>query len=83
MYRFVTGDIAFLLESNRIIRKVIIVKAEGEFCLVRFTDTDGGIRVRRSRLYKDEKAATEVVNKFQDSKPKNTTGFRSPYEYEY
>lgn len=44
------GDTAYIVESNRYVRKVEICKCSGGMPLVRFTDTGGGIRVKAHKL---------------------------------
>ena len=48
---FKEGTTAFIVESNRIIREVIIVKRTGNFYIVRFANSGGGIQIRGSRLF--------------------------------
>lgn len=55
--KYSPGDTAFLIESGRIIREVKIIKQAGDFCTLRFTDSNGGIKVRESRLYPSKEAA--------------------------
>ena len=45
------GDTAFIIESNRIIREVEIVRNTEGFYLIRFKDSGGGIKVRENRLF--------------------------------
>lgn len=45
------GDTAYIVESNRIIREVKALKVSGEFATLRFMDSDGGIKLRESRLF--------------------------------
>lgn len=45
------GDTAFIIESNRFIREVTIVKKRNTFRTVRFADSHGAITIRTSRLY--------------------------------
>lgn len=49
--KFSPGDTAFLVESNRIIREVKVLKVGGGFYTIRFTDSDGGIKVKEHRLF--------------------------------
>ena len=45
------GDKAFIIESNRIVREVIVLKRSRDFFTVRFVEnTSGGIQLRASRL---------------------------------
>lgn len=47
---FEIGSTAYIVESNRIIREVTIVKRNGNFYIIRF-GTRGGIQVRSNRLF--------------------------------
>ena len=60
------GDIAFIVESSRFIREVKVLKIAGGFATLRFTDSDGGIKLRESRLFPTKEAA-------EASLPKKTT----------
>lgn len=51
------GDTAFLIESKRVVREVVLVRNMGGLWLIRFKDTDGGIQVRESRLYATKEEA--------------------------
>ena len=55
--KYSPGDTAFLIESGRFIREVKIIKQSGDFCTLRFIDSNGGIKVRESRLYPTKEAA--------------------------
>lgn len=50
------GVTAYIIESNRKIRRVVIAHVTGNMALVRF-DEDGGIRVRLNRLFESEEDA--------------------------
>ena len=51
------GDIAYLVESNRFVREVQIVRYSGGLYLVRFSDSGGGIQVRENRLFPTQELA--------------------------
>lgn len=55
--KYSPDDTAYLVESNRIIRKVKILKFSGGFYTARFVEGGGGIRVRESRLFATEEEA--------------------------
>lgn len=57
------GDIVYIVESNRYIRKVQIVRIIGDMYLIRFLDNGGGIQVRKNRLFKSEEEASESMKK--------------------
>lgn len=54
-------DTAYLVESNRIVRKVKILKFSGGFYTARFVDSDGGIRVREGRHFATEEEAKATI----------------------
>ena len=60
---FEIGSTAYIVESNRIIREVTIVKRNGNFYIIRF-GTRGGIQVRSNRLLpyiKKQKKGRDIV----------------------
>lgn len=73
------GDNAFIVESNRIVREVIILKRSRDFYTVRFTENvSGGIQLRASRLFASKKEAESSMPKTHVQK---RIRFRSPYDY--
>lgn len=59
--KFHEEDTAWLVESNRIIREVRIIRLESSFYVVQFKDTGGAIRVRGTRLFATEEEAKKSV----------------------
>ena len=51
------GRTAYLIESGRRVREVVVCGRAGQLLTVRFTDTVGGIRLRPDRLYPTREAA--------------------------
>lgn len=72
------GSKAFIIESNRIIREVTMVRKNSDFYVVRF-DNNGCIQLRKSRVFLSEEAAKEHLSK--NSHISQTSGRRSPYQY--
>lgn len=73
------GDNAFIIESNRIVREVIVLKRSRDFYTVRFVEnTSGGIQLRASRLFISEEEAENCIS---NKKVQKRTGFCSPYDY--
>ena len=60
------GDTAYIVESSRIIREVKVLKVTGGFATLCFMDSDGGIKLRESRLFPTKEDA-------EASLPKKTT----------
>ena len=73
---FEIGSTAYIVESNRIIREVTIVKRTGDFYIIRF-GTRGGIQVRSKRLFASYEDADSSIHK----KTEKRTGYLSPYDY--
>lgn len=59
---FEIGSTAYIVESNRIIREVTIVKRNGDFYIIRF-GTRGGIQVRSKRLFASYEDADSSIHK--------------------
>ena len=57
------GDEVYIIENNRNVRKVTIIKTSRNFCTVKFNDTPGAITLRVSRLYGTRKMAEESLPK--------------------
>ena len=56
------GDKAFIIESNRIVREVIVLKRSRDFFTVRFVEnTSGGIQLRASRLFSSKEEAQSCL----------------------
>jgi len=68
----------YLIVSNIYIRAVTIIRTEGDMCLVRFTDGEGGIRVHRSRVYETKEKAEAMLPRKKTTKISNPLG---PYAY--
>ena len=61
--KFKPGDTVFLVESNRIIREVRILKVGGGFYTIRFMDSDDGIKVKEHRLFASKEEAEKSLTK--------------------
>lgn len=75
------GDRAFLVESNRAVREVTIVRCSGGLYLIRFNDTGGGIQVKEHRLFATREEAEQSLPENLRPKKQNN-GYKSPYDYE-
>lgn len=60
MSRFKAGETVYILESNRIVKQVKIMKCSGGIYLIRF-DTGGGIQVKEHRLYATVEEAEAAI----------------------
>lgn len=75
--KFKVGDTAYLIESNRIVREITIVKVTGGFYTIRFKDSGGGIKVRENRLYTSKEEAENAITKAHSK----TKPSYSPWNY--
>lgn len=74
MARFKSGDTAFLVESNRVIREVTVVNCAGGMYLIKFQN-GGGIRVKEHRLFDSEEEAKASIPVQKDVKRNNPWDF--------
>ena len=74
--RFEAGDTVFIVESNRFIREAQIKSCTGEMYLLKFKDSDGGIKLKEHRLFASKEDAEASMRK-EEKKPVR----RSPYDY--
>lgn len=72
--KFTEGSVAFLVESNIQVRRVVVVKATRDFYTVSFCyddfDVHGAIRVRHNRLYASKKEAEAAIEERESRRPK-------------
>ena len=71
------GSKAFIIESNRILREVTIVRKNSDFYIVRF-DNNGSIQLRKSRIFPTRDAAEQHLSK--NVRASQTSGSQSPYQ---
>lgn len=72
--KYIQGQTAYIVESNRFIREVTVSRVSADFYVVRFTDTGGAIQVRGSRLFAtEEEARASILPEKKHS--------HAPYEY--
>ena len=74
---FKEGMSAFIVESNRFIREVVIVKRRGNLYIIKFVDNNGGIQVRGSRLFSTRNEAEKSIPNTRESNKR----YLSPYQY--
>ena len=56
------GDKAYIVESNRIVRKCTVVRPAGNLFIIRF-ENGGGIWVNKNQLFAIKEAAEESIPK--------------------
>jgi hypothetical protein len=75
--KYKVGDTAYILESNRNVRKVTISRCSGGMYLIKF-ENGGGIQVKEHRLFAtEEEALTTIQRKSVDI----TRHSQTPYDY--
>lgn len=78
MAKFKAGDKAYIVESNRLVREVTIVRFLGGMYLIRF-EGGGGIQVKEHRLFASKEAAQESIH--PKAKEVSKKIIQSPYDY--
>ncbi len=63
-----TGQTVYLIESRRRVREAHVLRESGGLFTLRFTDTVGGIRVRRDRLYPTREAAEAALRQVREAR---------------
>ncbi|MDD3186038.1 MAG: hypothetical protein PHT76_12135 [Anaerostipes sp.] len=79
MSRFKVGDTAYILESNRIVKEVKIIRQSGGIYLIRF-NTGGGIQVKEHRLYATQEEAEAAI---PGNTAVSTKRRSSPYDFDH
>ena len=57
------GDTVYIVESSRFIREVKVLRIVSGFAALRFTDTNGGIKIHESRLFPTKEEAEASIKK--------------------
>ena len=76
MAKFMAGEKAFIVESNRRIREVEIRSTAGGMYLIKFLDSGGGIKVKESRLFATHEDAEKSLPGYKPEPQK-----RNQYDY--
>jgi uncharacterized protein YegP (UPF0339 family) len=79
LIKYKVGTKAFIIESNKIIRNVVITNYVAGFYTVKFEETNGAIKVKESRLYDSKEAAQKTIE-IKEVPAKQKT-IRSPYRF--
>ena len=61
--KFKPGDIVYLIGNTHFIEEATVVMTITGFVTIRFTEREGGTRVRENRLYRTREEAEAVVKK--------------------
>ena len=61
--KYKPGDTVYLISSARFIEEATVVMTVSGFVTIRFTECNGGTRVRENRLYRTRAEAEAVVKK--------------------
>ena len=61
--KYVPGDKAFIVESNRFIKEVKVLSIAGGLYLIQFLDTGGGIKVKEHRLFLTKEDAEQSIRR--------------------
>ena len=76
---FKAGDICYILESNRRVRKAKVAGKSGEFYTIQLVGSCGAIRLKESRLFETEEDAKKSIQGYAPKIDEKETKKR--YEY--
>lgn len=74
LHKYNIGDIAYLVESNYIIREGKIMSNNGGMLLFKFTE-GGAVRIKEHRLFKSEEAAQAEIDRIRAERKQNRISF--------
>ena len=74
--KFKKGDTCYFIGNGQIVIPATVLSCSGGFCVVKY-NRESGIRLRESRLYKNEEEAYKVVPKIEpiQSRAKRTNNY--------
>ena len=75
------GEEAHIIESNRIVRKVTVVRYSGGMVVVKFCDTGGGTQISRNRLLASEEEANRKLQENGIAIQKKETERKTIYDF--
>lgn len=77
------GDHVYIVENGLYVKEVVIVGISGCFYQICYTDKQGSIRLRESKLYrtKEEAESQWSAHKQAHTQAQERKGFRSPYAF--
>ena len=79
---FLEGEQAYIIENNSRVTPVRIVRKDGDFYTIEFSD-HGRINLRESRLFHTPEEAEEKVRRTPFAKRKAAVSqYTSPYQYD-
>ena len=61
--KFKKGDIVYLVGNSRFIEEAVVVMTVSGFVTIRFTERNGGTRIRESRLFATKEEAQATIKK--------------------
>ena len=59
--KYTVGQTVYIIQSNKWIREATVLKFGSGFYTLKFSDSDGGIRLRESRLFATKEKAEEKI----------------------
>ena len=68
--KYNSGDIVYIVENGHFIRECVVIRYSGGLYMIRFTDSNGAIKLRESRLFSSKEEAKKSIRwyKYQQNK---------------
>lgn len=59
--KYNSGDIVYIVENGHFIRECVVIRYSGGLYMIRFTDSNGAIKLRESRLFSSKEEAKKSI----------------------
>ena len=58
--KYNSGDVVYIVENGHFIRECVVIRYSGGLYMIRFTDSNGAIKLRESRLFLQKRKQKRV-----------------------
>ena len=59
--KYNSGDVVYIVENGHFIRECVVIRYSGGLYMIRFTDINGAIKLRESRLFSSKEEAKKSI----------------------
>jgi uncharacterized protein YegP (UPF0339 family) len=59
--KYNSGDVVYIVENGHFIRECVVIRYSGGLYMIRFTDSNGAIKLRESRLFSSKEEAKKSI----------------------
>lgn len=59
--KYNSGDVVYIVENGHFIRECVVIRYSSGLYMIRFTDSNGAIKLRESRLFSSKEEAKKSI----------------------